>query len=236
MKGKKLMGIFDWSPLEEFAPIWLTDRLVVIYSDRCEKRISKNAIPIKINRSFTFGTGGHPSTRGAVHAIIYAVRQKYVDPSNATFVDLGDTSGLMSIIANHMGFNPVYLAAEEEKTQDEAEANIMLNDCAAMITEPSTLFGVAQYHRETNQVFDVRPEIICTIQGGSPMVRQYLSDCYDLLVDGGVLIWAGHQPKATGKTRAALEEYFDDIEHLICDGWPVAICRKTKLKEPKENE
>ena len=47
MKGKKLMGIFDWSPLEEFAPIWLTDRLVVIYSDKCEKRISKNAIPIK---------------------------------------------------------------------------------------------------------------------------------------------------------------------------------------------
>ena len=40
MKGKELMGIFDWSPLEEFSPIWLTDRLVVIYSDRCEKNLS----------------------------------------------------------------------------------------------------------------------------------------------------------------------------------------------------
>ncbi len=225
------MGIFDWSPLEEFAPIWLTDRLVVLYSDQAETKICKNAIPVTLRRSFTFGTGGHPSTRGAVHAIIYAVRQGYIEPTSSTFVDLGDTSGLMSIVANHLGFNPVYFACESPKVQEEAEENICNNECNALITEPSELFGVAQLHREMDQPFNIKPEVICTISGGSPLVRQYLSDCYDLLAEGGTIIWAGHEPKKTKSMNAALEEYFDDIEHLICDGWPVAICRKEKLKE-----
>jgi ribosomal protein L11 methyltransferase len=90
-----------------------------------------DAIPVVIDPGRAFGTGAHPTTRLCLELLPTLQRR--------SLVDIGCGSGVLSIAAAKLGFDPVSAVDTDANAVASARANVAANDVAVSVTQANAL-------------------------------------------------------------------------------------------------
>jgi ribosomal protein L11 methylase PrmA len=212
----KLEGVFDFSPDEELGPIWITPGLVTVLGETPAPD-DEDVVTLRLMKDLTFGTGGHPSTRLAIEKLLDHAR---LDAVPGPFLELGESSGLLAIIAAATGTAETYHATDSVCAAFLGENNGRLNGFTIRAEAP-----IQALHHEDRFGFY---STIATQVGGEPGTLAYIDLVYYALKPGGCLIWAGHEAKEHQSIKASLSEFFEPVEIDDLIGWPVIVAKKIK--------
>lgn len=192
--GDKILIQPEWEPIQEE-----TDRVV-----------------FTINPGMSFGTGSHHTTQLCIEAI-----ERHLKPE-ATVLDLGCGSGILSIIARLLGAgdtvamdidpNAVEIAVQNAKKNQvdryTAFAGNILTDTALQKQFASTRFDLV--------VANIVADVIIPL---APLAKEFIAD-------DGVFIASGIILPRLDEVRGALEENFRIVSVHEKNDWGAVICRK----------
>ena len=215
----KLEGVFDFSPDEEIAPIWITPTLVTVLGE-IPAPDDEEVVALRLLKDLTFGTGGHPSTRLAIWKLLSGAHppDHTDDAVPGPFLELGESSGLLALVAAASGTAETYHATESVRAAFLGENNGLINGHTIKAEAP-----LQALHHEDRFCFY---STIATQVGGEPGTLSYVALAYYALKPGGCLIWAGHEAKDHQSIKATLAEFFEPVEIDDLIGWPVIVARK----------
>lgn len=222
----KQLPTYDYSPLEESEPIWISDNYCILYGPE----IPPPPHPInhlRLHRHSTFGTGGHPASQAAIQALNAMARSDWGAQMRSPFMEYGDTTGLLALIAAHSGCEDAYFASDEIVSHALADDNAILNGYDLNLSIASEIFGHGIVPDEM-PFPDACMNVVCTQWGGHVKTLHYLPDLYSLLHKGGVLVWSGHTHKQHKAILDRIGEFFENP--LVSDvrGWPCITAYKTQ--------
>ncbi|HVT39494.1 MAG TPA: 50S ribosomal protein L11 methyltransferase [Gemmatimonadaceae bacterium] len=90
--------------------------------------VQDSATTVIVDPGMAFGTGDHPTTRGAIRLM-----QRVIRPGD-TVADLGCGSGVLAIAAVKLGASRVAAIEMDHDAISNAEENVALNDAGARVT------------------------------------------------------------------------------------------------------
>lgn len=93
-----------------------------------ETKVPQGMIPIVMDPGQAFGTGLHPSTRMCVHMLEHSVRV-YRFPEKLRMIDVGTGTGILAMVAKHLGINNIDAIDNDEDAVITAKENLLLNNC-----------------------------------------------------------------------------------------------------------
>jgi hypothetical protein len=227
VKTMTIDGFFDWSPNEETRPIWVLERLAICYGRDIEIP-QPPTFTIRLHKSPVFGTGGHPATKAAIWSMIETAREQFDGKIPSPFLELGETSGLLALLAAHGGAEDAHFVSDSIEAQALADDNGILNGHDLKIGEAAEFFGMWQYVREMHMICEPRLRMFATQSGGSHGVLTYLPEIYDSMMPGGVAIWSGQSSKQSAAIRHQVGEFFGETSLDDFEGWP--CLRATKAR------
>ena len=154
-------------------PYWLAD------SD------DSGRIPIILDPGLTFGTGAHPSTQMVMEAM-----EQLVTP-NASCLDLGSGSGILSIAALRLGADRAIGVDIDPKAEDIARENAAYNGFASPeftaltgnVTEDMALMAKLAEKQYDVLLVNIVADVII---GLSPILRHFLKE-HSCLICSGIL-------------------------------------------------
>ncbi len=164
------------------APVWLADGL-------------DPATTIVIDPGMAFGTGDHPTTRGATRLL-----QDVVHPG-LVVADLGAGSAVLSIAAAKLGASRVFAIEYDGEAIPNADANVLRNGVEGIV---HVFEGDASILLPLVAPVDV---VVANIL--SAVLVELLPAIHGALRQGGRAVFAG----------ILLEEREAMLEALIADGW-----------------
>ena len=224
-----LRGAFDYSPMEEVAPIWINDHLCTLFGE-VPPPDEKHVISLRLVHHKFFGTGGHPASKAAIIAMLNLRHLATVAGVELSFEELpmmpepflevGDTTGLLALVAATAGAETTIHASQEIESAALAEDNGKLNGHEIQVL-PTIL--ALEAHDKRNFY-----GCIATMRGGDSWVKAVTPWFWGCLAPGGWLIYAGHTADEHQALKARLQEWF--IVRRVDDfcGWPVLVCQKDK--------
>ncbi|MBA4600768.1 50S ribosomal protein L11 methyltransferase [Thermoactinomyces mirandus] len=165
---------------------------------------------IQMDPGMAFGTGTHPTTRLSIQLL-----EKYM-PSQASVIDVGCGSGILSIVAGKLGAGKILALDKDPLAVEKAGENIRLNplDSQIVVKEGDLLKGVS----ETADV--VVANILAEI------IAKMVYDLPRVLVPGGIFIGSGIvREKAEIVEKALVSCGLKVLEAKQQEGW-VAIAAK----------
>jgi len=221
-----VQGLFDWSPMEEIKPIWLTERVVVLYGDEIRVPPGEKLLPIRLEKSRVFGTGGHPATRAAVHAMNVALKRYFDDRMPPQVVELGNSTGLLALIGAAAGADWATLLTDDPASAQIALENTVINDLVIEIGSPLQYFAPWSCVYQHGIPSVPETDLLVTQCGGSEMARPWVEDVFASLAPGGVVVWAGHSSDHHHQIKHELEEWFHEATTYEFEGWPVLLAHK----------
>jgi len=143
-----------------------------------ETQVPHGMIPIIMDPGQAFGTGLHPSTRMCVHMLEHSVRV-YRLPEKLKIIDVGTGTGILAMVACHLGVGSVSAIDNDEDAVITAKENLELNGCSQVNISDKPL-------SEFNQKFDIIVSNIL-LETHRLLAPEYAR----LLSDGGELILSG---------------------------------------------
>ena len=176
----------DWSESwkENYPPQEVGKRLVVLPYWLADSD-TQGRLPIILDPGLTFGTGAHPSTQMVMEAM------EQLLPENASCLDLGSGSGILSIAALRLGAKTAIGVDIDPKAEDIARENSGYNGFAApdftaltgnVLSDKKLMTNLLQNRYDlvlVNIVADV-------IVGLSPTLPQFM-DSGSTLICSGIL-------------------------------------------------
>ena len=211
------IGFFDYSPVEELAPIWVAHDIAICLGDVPAPSRERHPGPtvIRLERHEIFGTGGHPSTKGAIRVMRELLLWGGV---SLPFLEVGATTGILALVAASQGIKQVYHGSDFVQAAALAEDNAKRNDLR-ITTEPMII------STDLDERFEFYQTIATTV-GGSIAALEWIPSIYHSLAPSGSLIWAGHRARDHRDIKARLEEFFEPVAVSDLEGWPVILLQK----------
>lgn len=192
--GDKILIQPEWEPLSEE-----TDRVV-----------------FTINPGMSFGTGSHHTTQLCIEAI-----ERHLKPE-ATVLDLGCGSGILSIIARLLGAGDTVAMDIDPNAVDIALENAKKNNVdrytafAGNILTDTSLQMQFSEKRFDLVVANIVADVIIPL---APLAKNFIKD-------DGVFIASGIILPRLNEVRGALEENFRIVSVHEKNDWGAVICRK----------
>jgi len=222
-----MSGNFDFSPIEEHEPIWINEWLCILFGAVPEPE-AEDAVSLRLVDHKYFGTGGHPASKAAIQAMLnlhfaLAKEAKGEDgpsPMPSPFLEIGDTTGLLALVAAIAGAKETIHASQDIESAALAEDNGKLNG-----HEITVLPSILALHAVDKEGFY---ECIATMRGGDPWVMGFAPWFWGCIKPGGWLIYAGHTADDHQAIKGRLQEFFTVRRIEDCCGWPVLLCQKDK--------
>lgn len=152
-------------------------------------KVPSDMWPIVLDPGQAFGTGLHASTKLSIHLLEDAA-SFYPSVENIRLMDVGTGTGILSMVANHLGFGEIHAIDNDPISVEVARENLKRNHC-----EKVQLSG--KPFNEFKEPFDV---IVSNILLETHLLLA--KDYGRLLVPGGQLILSG----LLGGQREALEQ------------------------------
>jgi ribosomal protein L11 methyltransferase len=141
------------------------------------------AVPVVVDPGRAFGTGAHPTTRLCLELL------QEVEPTS--LLDVGCGSGVLSIAAAKLGFEPVTAIDLDDVALEVARANAAANGVDIEVTDSPRPAGLAVM----NIALDVVERLLPDLPAGLAITSGYLER---------------DVPRADGWQR---------VEHRVRDGW-----------------
>jgi len=200
--------VFDFSPLEQYQPIWIGDDCCVCLGD--VQPPDKPAVCFFLQSPSYFGTGGHPFTK----AILLALYD--MDFTGMSVLDYRAGSGLLGIYCARFGAKEVVSHNETAREFERAAENSMVNDIR--IT-PATK---TEMEITSAQAFDM---VVCQ-QITPKSAREDVQFLSKVIAQNGCAILTGWEAKQHQFIRGIVEEFF--IIKLLADldGYPIMKVEK----------
>lgn len=192
--GDKILIQPEWEPIQEE-----TDRVV-----------------FTINPGMSFGTGSHHTTQLCIEAI-----ERYLNPE-ATVLDLGCGSGILSIIARLLGAGDTVAMDIDPNAVDIAVANANkngVNRYTAFAGNILTDTALQKQFAETKFDLVVANIVADVIIPLAPLAKEFIAD-------DGVFIASGIILPRLDEVRGTLEENFKIVSVHEKNDWGAVICRK----------
>ncbi len=180
-----------------------------------ENLAQKDSSTIYIRPSVNvFGSGIHPSTRLAATALILIAENKAL-PLDMV-IDVGTGSGILAILAAHLGARHIIAQDIQEEALVNAMENLRLNMVDGRVTLFSEQLSKLPYSNSDVIVANLTPSV---------MFRE-LEAMTSRLDSRGRLILSGHSLKSRDTLCHRLKNYGMDMEEgLEQDGWSAEIFR-----------
>lgn len=196
-----------------FAPIWLEPGLCV-----CSEGVPvppEATASLRLVQSESFGTGGHPVSRGAIGALRRV--RPLVMKSEARVLDFGAGTGLLSFYAKKIASGDEVVACVDPSDFDTLKRNESLNGELDEVMMPRLFSDFAQ--RE----FWVDYFDIVITQAGSRHMVPTLEALEQVTHPLGWLIFTGHTPHDHKFLVHRIAEFFEVTEINDEAGWPVIV-------------
>lgn len=160
-------------------------------------------IVIVIEPSMGFGTGHHATTRMCLRLL------SDMDITDATVVDLGTGSGVLSMAAALMGARSVIGIDIDRDAIDSAETSARLNTLPDSIT-----FVVSDFRADRPQPANL---VLANLTGG--MLTSSAAAIAALVRPGGELVLSGFDHTEVDGVRHAFGPSFTEVNRLTEDNW-----------------
>lgn len=157
---------------------------------------------IVIEPSMGFGTGHHPTTRMCLRLL------SEIDVADATVLDLGTGSGVLSMASALMGARSVVGIDIDQDAIDSAETSARMNTLPDTIT-----FQVLDFRNDPPRPADL---VLANLTGG--MLTSSAAAIAALVRPGGQLIISGFDHTEVDRVLAAFEPFLER-ERLTEDNW-----------------
>ena len=223
-----ITGCFDFSPEEETGPIWITDYMCTLFGMDVAAPTKEGAVSLRLMKHKMFGTGGHPSTKAAIWAILKLTRtrgsgtmgiKEEKAPMPSPFLEIGNSTGLLSLVAATAGAEETFCASPSHEAGALAEDNGAING-----HEIKSLHPLACLTADEENF--CRFGCIATQNGGDQWVRDMIPWFWGVVQPGGWVIYAGHTANEHQSIKNLLGEWFDIQRIDDCCGWPVLVFQK----------
>lgn len=225
---RQVTGCFDFSPDEETGPIWITDYLCTLFGLDVAVPEKEGAVSLRLMKHRMFGTGGHPSTKAAIWAILNLTRARGsmgIDweeiPMPNPFLEVGSSTGLLALVAATAGAEETFCASPSHEAGALAEDNGAINGHKITSLHPFSCLTADEENFESYGC-------IATQNGGDAWVKDVIPWFWGVLKPGGWVIYAGHTADEHKSLKNLLGEWFNIRRIDDCCGWPVLIFQKDK--------
>lgn len=192
----------DWVRLtqSQFAPIHIGRNIWVVPS--WHQSPDPEALVLELDPGLAFGTGSHPTTRLCI---------EWLEQQNLTaksVLDYGCGSGILAIVANKLGANPVIGVDIDPQALESARHNSTRNHSQIAYYLPQQIVGSAL------QSYDV---VVANILSGplqllAPMLCSHVAE-------DGYLLLSGVLSEQADMVIAAYRPYLDLQLEAELDGW-----------------
>ncbi len=192
--GDKILIQPEWEPISEE-----TDRVV-----------------FTINPGMSFGTGSHHTTQLCIEAI-----ERYIKPE-ATVLDLGCGSGILSIIARLLGAGDTVAMDIDPNAVDIALENAKKNRVDRYTAFAGNILTDTKLQMQFSEkrfdlvVANIVADVIIPL---APLAKNFIKD-------DGVFVASGIILPRLDEVRGALEENFRIVSVHEKNDWGAVVCRK----------
>ncbi|MFZ4403915.1 MAG: 50S ribosomal protein L11 methyltransferase [Pseudobdellovibrionaceae bacterium] len=137
----------DW--LEEwkkdFKPFCLAGPFWVVPS--WEPLKPEHKIPLRIDPGMAFGTGTHATTK-MMASFIAKMGQSdlFKNQKNIELIDVGTGTGILALLASHLGFSKITAIEIDPEARRVAEDNVLLNERMMIDISPALLEDVREHY------------------------------------------------------------------------------------------
>ncbi len=165
---------------------------------------------LRIDAAGAFGSGLHPSTRGALRML------QEIDISGRTVLDAGTGTGVLAIAAARLGAAAVTAIDQDPEAVALARRNASRNRCGpGLKVEPGDL---GPRWCEGRAAFDI---VVANITAD---IHRRLLAAYSQLADGPLLLSGIYRPRLA-ELLAALEEFgWTRRQEAVEDEWVTLLC------------
>ena len=167
---------------ENYPPVPVGQKLVVL-PYWLEEHAFDDRLPVILDPGLTFGTGAHPSTQMVMEVM------EAMDLHNASCLDLGSGSGILSIAALRLGADSAIGVDVDPKAEDIARQNAAYNGFSAPeftaltgnVTEDKSLMDKLSAEHYDLVLVNIVADVII---GLSPVLPKFLDESSTLICSG----------------------------------------------------
>ena len=216
------MAETDWeeSWKDNYPPQPVGQRLVVLPYWLADTDTA-GRLPVILDPGLTFGTGAHPSTQMVIELM------EAVLPSNASCLDLGSGSGILSIAALRLGAATAVSVDIDPKAEDIARQNAAYNGFAA--PEFTAMTGNVTADRQLMHRLQQRHYDVVLVNIVADVIISLAPVLPHFLDENSYLILSGILDSRLEEVLAALEQAgLTAIRTLAKEDWR-SICAKRRI-------
>lgn len=222
MRHKNINGahLHDYSIMELFAPVELSPGIQCII-DGVKAEPNPEVMTIQLEKSYSFGTGGHPATRAALYCLATRCLW-FVNMDNLHFLqgkrllDYNCGTGILGIVINKIFPTLEVWLAPGPNDWETAEMNNKING------EGIDNFWVCD-HKETPAALERSFDFVLSHGGADSGIPEMAS----LTKKGGTIILSGHEAHQSGDLQLDLMEWAHDVNVFDIENWPVLMGEKS---------
>ncbi|MCY3694968.1 MAG: 50S ribosomal protein L11 methyltransferase [Chloroflexi bacterium] len=174
---------------------------------------------LRIDAAGAFGSGLHPSTRGALRTL------QGLDLTGRTVLDVGTGTGVLAIAAARLGAAAVTAIDLDREAVALARRNARRNRCGPSVrVEPGDL-GPAW--TEGRDAFDV---VVANITADA---HQRLLGAYSVVAAGPLLLSGIYRPRIAGLSESLDAAGWTRRETALDEEWATMLCRRPGCSGPE---
>ena len=167
---------------------------------------------LRIDAAGAFGSGLHPSTRGALRVL------QALDLAGRTVLDVGTGTGVLALAAARLGAAAVTALDLDREAVALARRNAGRNGCADCVTVRRG--GLDRAWRRGRDPFDV---VVANITADT---HRRLLGAYSQLAAGPLLLGGIYRPRLPGLAAALDAAGWRRREAFVEDEWATVLCRR----------
>lgn len=180
--------------------------------------VEPGLIPIRLDPGRAFGRGDHPTTQ-----LCLAALERHL-PRNASVIDLGTGTGILSIAAARLGAGSILALDTEPEAVRVARANIVANDVAVQVrVEQGSLAELLSGQWGKAEASVVVVNILAQV-----IVNLFAGGLAQIVAPAGLLILSGVLQAQTPEIRACLRWHgLEQLAQEQQEGWVCLLARRT---------
>lgn len=212
---------YDWSVSELFTPVWLDEETCC-----CTEGVPKPfgaTYTVKLARSTSFGTGGHPIT-GAVYRVLKEIilGDDFCLKGRGRILEVDAGSGVLLLLAKKLRMDVQATGVIPYEDVEAFTRNRKRNKILQLDVLPFAQFGSLASCIGHAGAFD----LIMTQRGQQSWQVSYdktLAFLHSCLAPTGKLIYSGFPHSELPLAQHIFGEFFHVLNVSLAQGWPVLI-------------
>ena len=173
---------------------------------------------LRIDAAGAFGSGLHPSTRGALRML------QGLDLTGRTVLDVGTGTGVLAIAAARLGAGPITAIDLDREAVALARRNVRRNRCGPGVrVEPGDL---GPGWAKDRKAFDI---VVANITADT---HQRLLAAYSMVAAGPLLLSGIYRPRLSGLVESLDDTGWTCRETALDEEWATMLCRRPRRSEP----